>query len=161
MAAALYQPLLRGDMRLIPRDSQAAVAVLASLSSGRRAPANIWERILADYFHSDPEESLAVAWVKAHIGTHGNEGADRQAKNGAHNSGKCEYISADGVREAVTNMKKRQRGGWATYEWEKRTLRHFSWAYCDRGPQRSWRAHVRQILHSQDAMPTRRERKFN
>ncbi|KAI5780363.1 hypothetical protein DFH27DRAFT_617867 [Peziza echinospora] len=126
ITAALAVPLEQSDMRLILTDLQAAIAVVESLANGRRAPANAWQRGLASYFPCNQDKTLAIAWVKAHMGVDGNKGADREAKRGATNSHQPEVISADEIREVTNARKKLNRGTWNTYKWGKRSLRPFT-----------------------------------
>ena len=92
------------------------------------------------------EERIGLAWVKAQIGVHGNDGADRTVKKDAEDHLGHSTISGGGIRARVQALKKTHWGSVLVYKWRAKALRHFTWAYTNSGPQAAWRVRIRQIL---------------
>jgi len=131
-------------------DSSTAIHTALRLSSG--APPRSGIEIELREALLGRKHTTAVAWIRGHLGLHGNTVADKLAELHSHLGSVSLHprtATPEGVRAASRAVRKssRTQTGFRIRrtDWHRHALSAYTWYRSERGPQRAWLHHIRKI----------------
>ena len=140
----------RGERILLLADSRAAISAIKK--AGRTGKARTQDlakllRTIGEREEEDGKGSVALGWVKAHIGIHGNEMADRMAKKGAVKGAEILQVTKGGIRQKVNNWRKEERqvpgfGKGKVVSWSRGQTTTYSQLRTNKGALQSWKHRI-------------------
>ena len=140
----------RGERILLLADSRAAISAIKK--AGRTGTARTWElaklmKTVGEREEEDGKGAVALGWVKAHIGIHGNEMADRMAKKGAEKGAEILQVTKGGIRQKVKDWRKVKRqvagfGKGKAVSWNQRQTTTYSQLRTNKGALQSWKYRI-------------------
>ena len=102
----------RGERILLLTDSRAAISAVKKAGRTGKARTRELARLMKTVEKREEEggkEAVALGWVKAHIGIHGNKMADNMAKKGAEKGAGTLQVTEGGIWQKGKSWRKEAR----------------------------------------------------
>ena len=102
----------RGGRILLLADSRTAISAVKKAGRTGKARTRKLAKLLGRIGEREEEGGkgvVALGWIKAHIGIHGNEMVDRMAKKGAEKGAEILQVTEGGIRQKVKSWRKEER----------------------------------------------------
>src|SRR5258705_7584119 len=102
----------KGERILLLADSKAAISAVKKAGRTGKARTRDLLRLMRTIGEREEENgkgAVALGWVKAHIGIHGNEMADGMAKEGAERGGGSLQVTEGGICQKIKGWRKEER----------------------------------------------------
>jgi len=160
---------MRGGIQMVPEDhkilllsdSQAAIAAVRKAGRTGRARTGELKEVVEEIRKRQQNlgpDAVRFAWVKAHVGTRGNEKADRMAKAGAElgdeDEGMQKVITEGGLRQEWKRRRAEERkvkgtGMGRVVKWNRKARVNYVHCRTGKGNLQAWR-HVLDIDQSDE-----------
>ena len=110
--AGAVEKFERGERILLLADSKAAISTV--MKAGRTGKARTRDlvklmRTIAERENEVGKGVVELGWLKSHIGIHGNEMADRMAKEGAGKDADILQVTEGGIRQEIKGWRREER----------------------------------------------------
>ena len=140
----------RGERILLLADSRAAISAVKKAGRTGKARTRDLAKLLTTIGEREEEDgkgSVTLGWVKAHIGIHGNEMADRMAKKGAEKGAEILQVTEGGIQQKVKSWRKEERqvagfGKGKAVSWNRRQTTTYSQLRTNKGALQSWKHRI-------------------
>ena len=145
--AEVVESFERGERILLLTDSRAAISAVKKAGRTGKARTRELARLMKTVEKREEEGgkgAVALGWVKAHIGIHGNERADKMVKKGAEKGAETLQVTEGGIRQKGKSWRKEERqvagfGKGKAVSWNRRQTTTYSQLRTNKGALQSWK----------------------